>query len=131
MCMRFFVRLAYVAGLRGDLMRYPCLVPKRLCKTSIILKLDQEGVQENGEPFEQISYDGKCNYQDSAKRLYTEEKKIIQLTGCAMFPGDICPKLPVISSGTATIYGVDRAVIGGRKNRNPDGTVNNTEVWIK
>lgn len=111
-------------------MKYPCLVPKRLCKTDISLELDQEGINEYGEPLKAISYSGKCNYQDKAKTVLTAEKKLVQITGTALFPGDICPALPVISGGKATIFGVERRVLQGRKARNPDETVNYTEVLL-
>ena len=53
-----------------------------------------------------------------------------QITGSALFPGDICPELPVISGGTVTIFGVKRKIQEARKARNPDGTVNYTEVLL-
>ena len=101
-------------------MNYPCLVPKRLCKTDVSLLLDKEGLSKYGEPLEPFEYSGKCNYQDKARTVLTAEKKLIQITGTALFPGDICEELPVI--------GVKRRILEGRKARNPDGTVNYTEV---
>ena len=111
-------------------MRYPCLVPRRLCKTPISIQIDQEGLNEYGEPFSTVTYSGNCNYQDKAKTVLTAEKKLIQITGTALFPGDICPELPVISRGEATILGATRRILEGRKARNPDGTVNYTEVLL-
>lgn len=111
-------------------MKYPCLVPKQFCKTDISLEFDQEGINESGEPLPAISYSGKCNYQDKAKTVLTAEKKLIEITGSALFPGDICPDLLVISGGTATIFGVERRILQGSKARNPDGTVNYTEVLL-
>ncbi|RGI65337.1 hypothetical protein DXD97_02360 [Ruminococcus sp. TM10-9AT] len=111
-------------------MKYPCLVPKRLCKTEITCEFDREGLNEYGEPLESIHYSGTCNYQDKAKRIFTTEKKLIQITGMALFPGDICPELPVISGGTAVVFGQSRHIQEARKNRNPDGTVNYTEVLL-
>ena len=111
-------------------MKYPCLVPKRLCKTEIGLKFDREGLNEYGEPLEPVSYSGLCNYQDRAKTVLTDEKKLIEITGVALFPGDICPGLPVISGGEATIFVARRRVLQGTKARNPDGTVNYTEVLL-
>lgn len=111
-------------------MRYPHLVPKKLCKTEISLVFDQEDLNEYGEHLPAINYVGKCNYQDKAKTILTAEKKLVQITGCAMFDGDICPELAVISGGKAVIFGVKRRILEGRKNRNPDGTVNYTEVWL-
>lgn len=42
---------------------------------------------------------GKCNYQDKVKTILTAEKKLIEVTGTALFAGDIAPTLPVISGG--------------------------------
>ena len=62
-------------------MKYPCLVPKRLCRTDINLQMDREGLNEYGEPLEAVAYSGKCNYQDKAKTVLTAEKKLIEITG--------------------------------------------------
>lgn len=112
-------------------MKWPCLVREEFCQTDIKLEFEQEGNNEYGEPLKTFCYQGKCNYQDSAKRILTDQKKIVQITGIAMFPGDICPELPVISGGTAVIYGVERRIIKGTKARNPDSTVNYTEVMFE
>ena len=112
-------------------MKYPCLVPKRLCTIDIILKFDREGLNEYGEPLEAVEFVGKCNYQDKAKTVLTAEKKLIEITGTALFFGDICPALAVISGGEAEIFGISRRIIEGRKARNPDGTVNYTEVLLE
>lgn len=111
-------------------MDYPCLVPKWLCKTEISLSFDQEGLNDYGEPLNPIGYAGKCNYQDKAKTVITAEKKLVEITGSALFPGDICPDLSVISGGSAEIFGVTRRILQGCKARNPDGTVNYTEVLL-
>ncbi|MBO5159631.1 MAG: hypothetical protein J6B94_08610 [Lachnospiraceae bacterium] len=111
-------------------MKYPCLVPKRLCKTEISLSLEREGLDKYGDPLPTIEYSGKCNYQDKAKTVLTFEKKLVQITGSALFPGDICPELPLISGGTAVIFGVQRRILQGTKARNPDESVNYTEVLL-
>lgn len=111
-------------------MKYPCLVKKQLCKVDIELNIQQEGRSEYGEPLPAVVYSGKCNYQDKAKRVLTAEKKLIEITGSALFPGDICPELPVISGGNAVVFGAKRRILEGRKARNPDGTVNYTEVLL-
>lgn len=111
-------------------MKYPCLVPLRLCKTDIHVELDQEGYGNYGKPLEPVIYDGKCNYQDSSKTIQTSEKKIVQITGVALFPGDIAPNLPTISGGTVEVYGVRRRIERGMKARNPDGTVNYSKLEL-
>ena len=111
-------------------MGWPTLVLPQWCQTDIRLSMDQEGLTEYGEPLPQVKYEGKCNYQDKAKTVLTSQKKTVQVTGTALFPGDICPGLPVISGGEAYIFGVKRRILEGRKVRNPDGTVNYTEVLL-
>lgn len=85
-------------------MKYPCLVQKIFCKTEIEVELEQEGVTRYGEPLPVFVWKGKCNYQDKGKTVLTAEKKLIQLSGCAMIPGDIAPELPVISGGTLVVF---------------------------
>ena len=111
-------------------MKFPCLVSKQFCNTDIKLTLEQEGINEYGEPLEPFTFEGKCNYQDKARRILTAEKKIIEITGTALFQGDICPDLPVISGGTAIVFEVERRIARGTKARNPDRTVNYTEVLL-
>lgn len=110
--------------------KYPCLVPKKLCRTEIRLSISREGLNEYGEPLPPVTYAGGCNYQDKARTVLTAQKKLIEITGSALFPCDICPDLPVISGGEAEIFGVKRRILQGRKARNPDGTVNYTEVLL-
>lgn len=112
-------------------MKYPCLIDKRLCKTVITAQLDREGYGNFGEPLDTISFSGLCNYQDKAKTVLTAEKKLVEVTGSAYIPGDICPELPGIAGGTATVFGVEREIAVGTKARNPDGTVNYTLLELK
>lgn len=111
-------------------MKFPCLVDKKWCKTDIHVEIEPEGVNNYGEPFPTFTYDGVCNYQDTARTIRTAEKKLIEITGTALFPGDIAPDLPVISGGTVKICGVERRIATGMKARNPDGTVNYTRLEL-
>ena len=105
-------------------MKYPCLVPKRLCKTDIHVHLESEDTDNHGQPEKALDLELKCNFQDRAKTILTAEKKLVQITGTAMFPGDIAPDLPTLSGGWVTVFGAERRIEQGSKNRNPDGTVN-------
>lgn len=111
-------------------MNYPKLVRKEQCKTDIHVVLYGEGTTEDGEPVIALEDDFKCNYQDKAKRVLSAEKVVIQLTAKAYFVGDIAPDLAVISGGLVTVFGETRSIYQGAKARNPDGTVNFTELEI-
>ena len=111
-------------------MKYPCLVDKRFCKTPIHVVIEQEGVDKYGDPLESVIIDTFCNYQDKAKTVLTAEKKLIQLSGCALIPGDVAPSLPTISGGSITVNGVKRRIYEGTKARNPDNTVNYTRLDV-
>ena len=111
-------------------MRYPCLVPKKLCKVDIYVHLESEDVNNHGEPEQILDLDLKCNFQDRAKTILTAEKKLIQITGTAMFPGDIAPNFPILSGGTVTVFGQERRIEQGMKARNPDGTVNYSQLEV-
>ena len=111
-------------------MNYPKLVRAKDCKTDINVVLYSEDITEDGEPIIALNEDLTCNYQDKAKKVLTAEKAIIQLTAKAYFVGDIAPDLAVISGGYVTVYGETRRIYQGTKARNPDGTVNYTELEI-
>lgn len=111
-------------------MKYPDLVPKRLCKTPIHVHLESEAITNIGEPETVLDLELVCNFQDCAKTILTAEKKLVQITGSAMFCGDIAPEFPSLSGGTVTVFGETRRIEQGMKARNPDGTVNYCKLEV-
>lgn len=111
-------------------MKYPCLVPKYLCKTKIHVRLESERINNLGEPEKVLELDLKCNFQDRAKTVLTAEKKLVQITGTALFTGDIAPEFPSLSGGTVTVFGEERRILQGTKARNLDGTVNYCQLEV-
>ncbi|MDY2725679.1 MAG: hypothetical protein SOV36_02530 [Anaerostipes faecalis] len=111
-------------------MIWPELVPDFMCTTDIHVTIDSEEVGEEGQPIHLLDADLKCNYQDKGKRILTNEQKIVQITGSALFNGDIAPDIPVISGGTVRIFGIERGIAVGEKARNMDGTVNYTRLEL-
>ena len=107
-------------------MFYPNLVDDRFCTTPIKVIIFSEDVDKYGDPTEYDLGELKCNYQSNSKTVYTDEKKIIQLSGKAYFNGDIIPILPEISGGLVEILGIKRKINKGFKCRNLDGSVNYT-----
>ena len=111
-------------------MKFPELVPNWVCTVPITLTLEREGVGEDGEPTS-ITVEGFCNYQDGGQVVYTPDQKIIEIKGRAYFNGDICPQLSNITGGEAELFGEKREIHQGFKCRNPDGTINHTEILLK
>lgn len=129
-------------------MKFPCLVRQKFCKTPIYLTLYGEDVTEDGAPV--VIYERKklypaedlypqknlygdylyCNYQDSAKIVLTVQQKKVESSGVILVPGDIAPDSLTISGGFVEISGVRREIVKGVKARNPDGTVNFTELDV-
>ena len=112
-------------------MKYPELVPNWVCTVPITVNIDSEGLDEDGAPIEVVSIDAYCNWQDGGQAVYTGDQKIVDISGTAYFNGDIAPSLSNITSGDAVIFGEKREIHRGFKRRNPDGTVNHTEIQFK
>lgn len=110
-------------------MKYPCLVLKQFCKTPIHVRIESTNVY--GEPEAILDDDFMCNYQSTTKTVLTADKRLIQLSGIAMFPGDIAPDLPTLGGGTVRVHGEEWNIFQGIKARNPDGTVNYTELRLE
>lgn len=112
-------------------MRYPCLVRERDCKVPVHVSIEPDGLDKNGEPPKSIEADFLCNYQEKAKTVMTAEKKLVQVSGTALFPGDIAPDVPTISGGAIEVFGAKRRIVQGTKARNPDASVNYTRLEVK
>ncbi len=94
------------------------------------MKIEPEGLDKYGEPRKPIEADLFCNYQEEVKTIFTSEKKLIQVSGTALFPGDITPEIPDISGGILEVFGMERRIAKGVKARNPDQSVNYTKLEV-
>lgn len=113
------------------MVKWPQLVLLQFCTTDIQVIVESDDLNENGTPKKILDWTGKCNYQDKSKRIWTTDKVLVEVTATCLIPGDIAPDLPVIPSGTVTVLGADRILIQGMKARNPDGTVNYTQLELR
>lgn len=112
-------------------MIYPSLVPDCVCTVPIEVWIDGEHVNKYGEPEAACHVAASCNYQDSSKTLRVSEKEFVQISGSALFNGDLCPDLATIPGGYVEIFGERRNIVRGAKNRNPDGSVNYTRLDLE
>lgn len=112
-------------------MRYPELVPSWVCKTPITLEIETEGITEDGAPVDTITVKALCNWQDGGEVRYTTDQKQVLISGRAYFNGDILPEISNITAGYGYVFGEKREIYKGYKRRNPDGSVNHTEIQFK
>lgn len=111
-------------------MKFPCLVSKKFCNTPITVVIESDELSEDGELTQSLEFATTCNLQMGARASFTKDKEKIELTGVALFIGDLCPTIPVIASGSVTIDGNTYGINKGKKNLNPDGTVNYTTLEL-
>lgn len=111
-------------------MKYPRLIPKSFQKTPIKIILYSDEISEEGEVIKSLEINTLCNYQNNAKRILDSEHRLIQIEGRVLIDGDIAPNLTNISDGEVEVYGNKFRIYKGRKNRNPDGSVNYTSLEL-
>ena len=107
---------------------WPRLVPLAMCKTPCRVILT-DGIGEDGTPRVAADVELKCNWQDKPRQILNAERQLIQLSGVALFDGDIAPQLDVLA-GMVELYGTAWTIHRGSKCRNPDGTVNYTRLEL-
>ena len=112
-------------------MKWPQLVPPQACCTPITVRL-QTGLNLDGSPKRETIYEGKCNYSERSRQVVNAERQLVQLNACALIPGDIAPSRDI--SGEAVIHGTGaetvRVIYSASRARNPDGTVNFTQLEL-
>lgn len=110
--------------------KYPDLVPERLCKTPITVTIYTEELTEDGAPVEIVNRTLNCNYQDGGQMVMTGTQEYVRISGSAYFYRDPFPEVSNITSGEVEIFGEKRKIEQGIKSRNPDGTVNFTQLRL-
>lgn len=109
-------------------MKWPELVPDRVCTTPITVSLTH-GINQDGSPKEVTLFSGNCNYAEKQKEVLDAERRLVTLSATALFNGDIAPSAKTLL-GFATVFGVRRVVFSAARERNPDGTVNFTRLEL-
>lgn len=112
-------------------MKYPSLVPPWACNVNISVCLTN-GVTERGEPQEYVAYTGLCNYSEKSKQVIDAERRLVQLEATAIIPGDIAPGKDLSGYVTVGIHEttIKRMIYRSSRGRNPDGTVNFTQLEL-
>lgn len=111
-------------------MKWPQLVPDSICNTPITVTIT-DGIDEDSEPKVVGTWSGKCNYSEKQKQILDAERRLITLEATALFNGDIFPGREKLE-GEAVLGGgsIVWQIYRGSRARNPDGSVNFTQLEL-
>ncbi len=99
--------------------------PDWILKTPI--KVYQETQGENGLD-ETLLFDGKCCYEDKTRQVLDAERRLVTLSGKAIFKGDLNPGQLI--EGYIQVGEVKKTIFRTSRPLNPDGTVFSTELEL-
>lgn len=110
-------------------MKYPQLVPDKVCTTPITV-YREGGLNRDGSPKRTVIFEGKCNYSEKTYQRMTADKQLVTLNATALFNGDIATDVDNIEGDVEVLSGIHRHIYASQKCRNPDGTVNYTRLEL-
>lgn len=100
--------------------------PKWILVTPI--KVYQTELSEDGEPVEELIFDGLCSYDEKIRQTLDKERRLVTLSGKVIIQGDIAPDKLI--EGYVVIGGGQRSIFRAARPRNPDGSVFSTELEL-
>ncbi|MGN7167954.1 hypothetical protein ACTHSJ_19010 [Paenibacillus cellulositrophicus] len=100
--------------------------PKWILKTQV--KVYQSDLNEDGEPVEEMIFDGLAFYDETARQVLDAERRLVQLSGKVIIQGNILPDKLI--QGYVMIGSVKRTIFRSARPRNPDGSVFSTELEL-
>lgn len=100
--------------------------PKWILNTSV--KVYQTFINEDGEPVEDLIYDGLCNYNEKSKQTLDAKRRLVTLSGKVIIEGDINPGKLI--EGFIKIGDIKKDIFKSSRPRNPDGSVFSTELEL-
>ncbi len=109
-------------------MKYPKLVPDRVCVTPVTVT-QTDGYNRDGTRKEIMIFEGKCFHNQKSKQVFNADKQLITLAGEVLMNGDIAPERDVVD-GIVQIGDREYKIHSFQKAKNPDGTVNFTRLEI-
>ena len=105
-------------------MKFPKLVVNP--HTAVFVNIESNETDEYGGRESVLSAELKCNFQAVSNIEYKTDRQTINIAAKAYFDGDICPDLPLITSGSVKLGLYEYKIYRGTKARNIDGSVNYT-----
>lgn len=100
--------------------------PKWILKTPV--KVYQTEINEDGEPVEELIFDGLCCYDEKSRQVMDAERRLVQLSGKVIIKGDVLPDKQI--QGYVMFGAIKRSIFRAARPRNPDGSVFSTELEL-
>jgi hypothetical protein len=105
--------------------------PKSLYQIPIKGKIYKDEMGEYGESIVIGEFEGLCNYQEKAKRVFSSTGVISKVVGTCEFNYDILPEIETIYAGEVEIFGSKRSISNCTKGRDIYGTVIYTQLELE
>lgn len=109
-------------------MKWPELVKPWVCRVPVKVRLTGE-IGEDSAPVELPPIETQCSFSEKQKQVLDAQRRMVTLEGMLLFPGDIAPDVAELA-GTVEIGGRRWTIYRGSRARNPDGTVNFTQLEV-
>lgn len=100
--------------------------PKWILNTPV--EIYQTYINEDGEPIEDLIYNGLCNYNEKSRQTLDAERRLVTLSGIVIVEGDINPDKLI--EGYIKIGELKKDIYKSSRPRNPDGSVFSTELEL-
>lgn len=100
--------------------------PKWILKTPV--KVYQTYTSEDGEPIEELIFDGLCCYEEKMKQKLDKERRLVTLSGKVIIQGDI--NSGKLIEGLVKFGKIERPIFSASRPQNPDGSVFSTELEL-
>ena len=105
--------------------------PDEFYKIPIKGKIYSDKLGEYGESIVIGEFNGLCNYQETARRVFSETGVISKVIGTCEFNYDILPNVETIYSGEVQIFGSTRNISNCTKGRDNNGNVIFTRLELE
>ncbi|WP_375103773.1 hypothetical protein ACDZ28_32705 [Paenibacillus sp. RS8] len=100
--------------------------PKWILKTPV--KVYQTYTSEDGEPVEELIFDGLCCHDEKMRQKLDKERRLVTLSGKVIIKGDINPGKLI--EGLVKFGEIERPIFRAIRPQNPDGSVFSTELEL-
>lgn len=104
--------------------------PNHLLNTQCVVKLNMEGLNEQGEPEPALEWHGKVIFSEKARTVTTSDNRLVRLEGQVIVKGDIAPILKLISDGEVSVNEKTYKIYRSERARNPDGSIHHTVLEL-